>query len=44
MTRNEYAYPYDVLTHWLLEEIELEVEVKACRQLVFTIKSASSAP
>ncbi len=34
MTRNEYAYPYDVLTHWLLEEIELEVEVKACRQLV----------
>ena len=22
MTRNEYAYPYDVLTHWLLEEIE----------------------
>ncbi len=34
MMRNEYAYPYDILTHWLLEEIDLEVDVKACRQLV----------
>ncbi|PRC93450.1 hypothetical protein [Solimicrobium silvestre] len=34
MTQNEYAYPYDILTHWLLEEIDLEINVKACRQLV----------
>ncbi len=34
MNRNEYAYPYEILTHWLLEEVDLEVEVKACRQLV----------
>lgn len=34
MTQNEYAYPYAMLTQWMIDEIEIEVEVKACRQLV----------
>lgn len=34
MTQNEYAYPYAMLTQWMIAEIEIEVEVKACRQLV----------
>lgn len=34
MTQNEYAYPYLMLTQWMIDEIEIAVEVKACRQLV----------
>lgn len=34
MTQNEYAYPYAMLTQWMIAEVEIEVDVKACRQLV----------
>lgn len=34
MTQNEYAYPYDILTNWLIEEIEIKTHVKGCRQLI----------
>lgn len=34
MTQNEYAYPYDLLTRWLIEDITIEVKVQACRQLL----------
>ncbi len=34
MTQNEYAYPYDLLTRWLIEDITIEVNVQSCRQLL----------
>lgn len=34
MTQNEYAYPYDLLCHWLIQDIDIDVEVKGCRQLI----------
>ena len=34
MTQNEYAYPYDILNQWFLDEIHIDVHVNGCRQLV----------
>ena len=34
MTQNEFSYPYDFLKNWLLHDIQIEVTVKACRQLL----------
>lgn len=34
MTQNEYSYPYDILSQWLLQDIRIEVDVRAVRQLL----------
>ncbi|WP_188566355.1 hypothetical protein [Undibacterium terreum] len=34
MTQNEYRYPYDILSQWILQDIRIEVDVKAVRRLV----------
>jgi hypothetical protein len=34
MTQNEYSYPYDILSQWLLEDIRIEVDVRSVRQLM----------
>jgi hypothetical protein len=34
MTQNEYSYPYDILSQWFLQDIRIEVDVRAVRQLL----------
>lgn len=34
MTQNEYSYPYDLLAHWFLQDIRIDVDVRAVRQLL----------
>lgn len=34
ITQNEYAYPYDILRQWFLDDIHIDVRVNGCRQLV----------
>lgn len=34
MTQNEYSYPYDLLSSWFLQDIRIEVDVRAVRQLL----------
>lgn len=34
MTQNEYSYPYDMLSQWFLQDIRIEVDVRAVRQLL----------
>ncbi|GGX10447.1 baseplate J/gp47 family protein [Undibacterium macrobrachii] len=34
MTQNEYAYPYDILRNWFVQEIEIDTQVKGCRNLI----------
>lgn len=34
MTQNEYNYPYDILSQWLLQDIRIDVDVRAVRQLL----------
>lgn len=34
MTQNEYRYPYDILSQCFLQDIRIEVEVRAVRQLL----------
>lgn len=34
MTQNEYSYPYDILANWFLQDIRIDVDVRAVRQLL----------
>jgi hypothetical protein len=34
MTRNEFRYPYDILSRWILRDIGIEVDVRGVRKLL----------
>jgi hypothetical protein len=34
MTQNEFSYPYELLKNWILHDIQIDVTVQACRQLL----------
>jgi hypothetical protein len=34
MTQNEYRYPYDILSNWILQDIRIDVDVRGVRKLL----------